>query len=111
MISLQHLILKPNELIKWNNNNNNNNHDDDEIEKEKADNNLPRCTPNPHCLIFTFGIRNIPLWKERQWWSEEKKWGDQRNCENRLEKEIKKKKFFLKQSVICKKLRKQKYKN
>ena len=73
MISLQHLILKPNELIKWNNNDNNNNHDDDEIEKEKEDNNLPRCTPNPHCLIFTFGIRNIPLWKERQWWSEEKK--------------------------------------
>ena len=59
MISLQHLILKPNELIKWNNNNNN--HDDDEIEKEKEDNNLPRSTPNPHCLIFTFGVRNIPL--------------------------------------------------
>ena len=40
-----------------------------------------------------------------------KNYGDQRNCENRLEKEIKKNKFFLKKSVICKKLRKQKYKN
>ena len=40
--------------------------------KEKEDNNLPKHTPNPHSLIFTPYIENIPLWKERWWWSEKK---------------------------------------
>ena len=35
-------------------------------EKEKENNNLPRHTPNPHNLIFTPCIGNIPLWKERK---------------------------------------------
>ena len=74
-------------------------------EKEKENNNLLRHTQNPHILIFTPCIRNIPLWKERK---TVMKWEKQivgikriveidlffffNWCGNRLEKEIKKKK-------------------